>query len=437
MISDEQLNQFVNKLQEKQSRIMVIGLGYTGLPLAECITMAGFEVVGYDTNTIKVEMLIRGESYLETISASKVKELFKTGRFSVTSDISCSNPCDVYWVCVPTPLLNGAPALDHFYDAITSIRKVSKNPFLVIASSTSFPGTTRTIGLSILGKEDEADFFLVFSAEREDPGNTKFTTKTLPRVFGALDINSSKVALVLFKHLFDEVHEASSIEAAEASKLLENVYRAVNIALANEWGEICTGLNLDVWEVIKLASSKPFGFQAFYPGPGVGGHCIPVDPYYLLSKLKSVGTTAGLINLACDLNKKRPHLIVKKIEAFLKNKLKAIDGSNLLLIGMGYKKNIGDLRESPAVDVFNLLRHHGSNVKWHDPLVEKNASIFEVQRELILTPQFLRSQDLCIILADNDLVNWDMILKYSDFLLDTKNKLSKCDGPMNQKIIRL
>ena len=437
MISDEQLNQFVSKLQEKKSKIMVIGLGYTGLPLAECIITAGFEVVGYDINSIKVEMLIRGDSYLETISPSKVKELFKTGRFSVTSNISCSNPCDVYWVCVPTPLLNGAPALDHFYDAITSIRMVAKNPFLVIASSTSFPGTTRTIGQSILEKEAQADFFLVFSAEREDPGNTKFTTKTLPRVFGALDINSSKVASVLFKQLFDEIHEASSIEAAEASKVLENVYRAVNIALANEWGEICTGLNLDVWEVIKLASTKPFGFQSFYPGPGVGGHCIPVDPYYLLSKLKSVGANAGLITLACDLNKKRPHLIVKKIEAFFKNNLKLLNASNLLLIGMGYKKNIGDLRESPAVDILNLLTQHGSNVKWHDPLVEKNASMFEVQRELVLTPQLLRSQDLCIILADHDLINWDMILINSDFILDTKNKFTKCDSSTNPKIIHL
>jgi UDP-N-acetyl-D-glucosamine dehydrogenase len=438
MISDKQLNQFLYQLQEKQSRIMVVGLGYTGLPLAECIVKAGFKVVGYDTNINKVEMLIRGGSYLETISAVRVQELLDTGRFTVTSDISCEDPCDVYWVCVPTPLLNGAPALDSFCAAITSIRTIARKPFLVVISSTSFPGTTRSIGLSILDKETQeqrTDFFLVFSPEREDPGNCAFTTKTLPRVFGALDDDSSKVAKVLFNQLFDEVHQASSIEAAEASKLVENVYRAVNIALANEWDEICKGLNLDVWEIIKLAATKPFGFQAFYPGPGVGGHCIPVDPYYLLSKLKSVGANAGLINLACDLNKKRPQMIVKKIEAFLKNKSKSINGSNLLLIGLGYKKNISDLRESPAIEIFDLLLNRGCNLKWHDPLIASNLSQRDVQRELELSPQLLKSQDLCVILADHDLIDWDVVLNYSIFILDTRNKFANCDSSMIEKII--
>lgn len=438
MISDEQLNQFVKQLQVKQSRIMVVGLGYTGLPLAECIVNAGFEVIGYDTNAVKVEMLIRGESYLETISALKVKELFETGRFAVTTDITRVKPCDVYWVCVPTPLVNGAPTLESFYSAIASIKTIAKKTILVISSSTSFPGTTRSICISLLGKESNApgsDFFLVFSPEREDPGNSQFTTKTLPRVFGALDANSSKVALVLFEQLFDEVHQASSIEAAEASKLLENVYRAVNIALANEWNEICTELNLDVWEVVKLAATKPFGFQSFYPGPGVGGHCIPVDPYYLLSKLKSLGSNPGLINLACDLNKKRPHLIVKKIEFFLRQRSKLIDCCNLLLIGMGYKKNIGDLRESPAIDILGLLVMRGCNVKWYDPLVTDNLSGIGAQREFFLTPELLKSQDLCIILADHDLIDWDMVLNNSGFIFDTKNKYEKYCGLMGDKII--
>ncbi len=438
MISDEQLNYFLYQLQEKQSRIMVVGLGYTGLPLAECIVKAGFKVVGYDTNTNKVEMLIRGESYLETISTVKVQELFDTGRFTVTSDISCEGPCDIYWVCVPTPLLNGAPALDSFCAAITSIRTIAEKPFLVVISSTSFPGTTRTIGLSILDNETQeqgTDFFLVFSPEREDPGNSAFTTKTLPRVFGALDNESSKVAMVLFNQLFDEVHQASSIEAAEASKLLENVYRAVNIALANEWDEICKGLNLDVWEIIKLAATKPFGFQAFYPGPGVGGHCIPVDPYYLLSKLKSMGANAGVINLACDLNKKRPQMIVKKIETFLQNRSKSINGSNLLLIGLGYKKNISDLRESPAIEIFDSLLNLGCNLKWHDPLIKNNLSKRDVQREFDLSPQLLKNQDLCIILADHDLIDWDMVLNFSNFILDTKNKFANCENSRKKKII--
>lgn len=441
MISNEVLNQFVNQLQGKKSRIMVVGLGYTGLPLADCIVKAGFKVVGYDTNINKVEMLIRGGSYLETISAVKVQELLDTGRFTVTSDISCEDPCDVYWVCVPTPLLNGAPALDSFCAAITSIRTIATKPFLVVISSTSFPGTTRTIGLSILGKEIQeqgADFFLVFSPEREDPGNTKFTTKTLPRVFGALNMQSAKVAMVLFKQLFDEVHQASSIEAAEASKLMENVYRAVNIALANEWGEICAQLNLDVWEIIKLASTKPFGFQAFYPGPGVGGHCIPVDPYYLLSKLKSVGANAGLINLACDLNRKRPHIIVNKIDEFFKNSSRFDNGSKILLIGMGYKKNIGDLRESPAIDIFNLLLNLGYNVKWHDPLVDKKDPPGELQRELNLSPELLKNQCLCVVLADHDCIDWGMVLKNSNFIFDTKNKYSEeLNNLLSEKIIRL
>ena len=441
MISDKQLNQFVNQLQEKQSRIMVVGLGYTGLPLADCIVKAGFKVVGYDTNINKVEMLIRGGSYLETISAVKVQELLDTGRFTVTSDISCEDPCDVYWVCVPTPLLNGAPALDSFCAAITSIRTIATKPFLVVISSTSFPGTTRTIGLSILGKEIQeqgADFFLVFSPEREDPGNSTFTTKTLPRVFGALDNESSKVAMVLFKQLFDEVHQASSIEAAEASKLVENVYRAVNIALANEWDEICKGLNLDVWEIIELAATKPFGFQAFYPGPGVGGHCIPVDPYYLLSKLKSLGSNAELINLACDLNRKRPHIIVNKIDEFLKNSSKFDNGSNVLLIGIGYKKNIGDIRESPAIEILDLLLKRSFNVKWYDPLVDTKHPIWELQRELNLSPELLKNQCLCVVLADHDCIDWDMVLKNSNFIFDTKNKYSEeLNNLTSEKIIRL
>jgi len=440
MISDKQLNQFLYQLEKKQSRIMVVGLGYTGLPLAECIAKAGFKVVGYDTNVNKVETLIRGDSYLETISAFRIQELLDTGRFTVTSDISCKGPCDVYWVCVPTPLLNSSPDLDSFRAAVTSIRTTANKPFLVVISSTSFPGTTRTIGLSILENETQeqgTDFFLVFSPEREDPGNSAFTTKTLPRVFGALDDDSSKVAKVLFKHLFNEVHQASSIEAAEASKLLENVYRAVNIALANEWDDICKGLNLDVWEIIKLAATKPFGFQAFYPGPGVGGHCIPVDPYYLLSKLKSLGANAGLINLACDLNKKRPQMIVKKIEGFLKSRSKAINGAKLLLIGLGYKKNISDLRESPAIEIFDLLINLGCNLKWHDPLVASNQFNRDDQRVLDLSPQLLKNQDLCVILADHDLIDWDMVLNYSSFILDTKNKFEKCEGSMMEKIINL
>ena len=441
MISNEVLNQFVNQLQGKKSRIMVVGLGYIGLPLAECIAKAGFNVIGYDTNLNKIELLNRGESYLETMSASRIQELLKTGRLSFTADIACAESCDVYWVCVPTPLLNGAPILDSFYSAIKSIRAIAKKPFLVVVSSTSFPGTTRSIGLSILVKEAQEeghDFFLVFSPEREDPGNTKFTTKTLPRVFGALNMQSAKVAMVLFKQLFDEVHQASSIEAAEASKLMENVYRAVNIALANEWGEICAQLNLDVWEIIKLASTKPFGFQAFYPGPGVGGHCIPVDPYYLLSKLKSMGSNAELINLACDLNRKRPHIIVNKIDEFLKNSSRFDNGSKILLIGLGYKKNIGDIRESPAIDILDLLLKRSLNVKWYDPLVDTKHPIWELQRELNLSPELLKNQCLCVVLADHDCINWDMVLKNSNFIFDTKNKYSEeLDNLTSEKIIRL
>lgn len=440
MTMDEALDQLVTQLQGKTAKVMVVGLGYAGLPLAECIASAGFDVIGYDIDPNKVKTLQQGESYLETIPASRVQSLLSTGKFKATSDIATAEPCAVYWICVPTPLVNGAPTLDILYNAINAVSIVAKTPFLVVVSSTSFPGTTRSIGLSILeeDRKEDRNFFLAFSQEREDPGNTKFTTRTLPRVFGALNDASAKVASVLFNQLFDEVHQASSMEAAEASKMMENVYRAVNIALANEWADICNQLGLDVWEVIKLAATKPFGFQAFYPGPGVGGHCIPVDPYYLLQKLQSMGSDAELISLACELNKKRPSVIVGKLVEFLGLYTHRFDESfPILLIGMSYKKNVGDLRGSPALDILDLLCREGFDVTWYDPLVAKTDLDLESLRETTLSSILLNEQAVCIILSDHDIIDWDMVLAHSNFVFDTKNKYAKCEGADLLKLIRL
>ncbi len=425
-MNPKEQNQFIDRLTKKKSRVMVIGLGYTGLPLVECIANAGFNVLGFDKNSFKIASLIRGESYLETFSSSRLASLLKTGRFLPKGNLVDTQPCDVYWICVPTPLSNGAPTLDLIFDAVASIANHTKKPFLVVVSSTSFPGTSRLLSEKlqndcelVLGE----DFFLACSPEREDPGNKKYNTQNLPRVFGASDQNSLKISRIFFKLLFDEIYEASSIETAEASKLMENVYRAVNIALANEWSEICKGLNLNVWEVVNLASTKPFGFQAFFPGPGVGGHCIPVDPYYLITKLKSTGINSDLINLACDLNKKRPLKIVEKIIDLVQKHHNSILNFNILLIGIGYKKNMADIRESPSLEILHKLSELGFNARWHDPLVVDQIPELSKLKESILTKSLLKQQGLCLVLVDHDQVDWAMLENNANLIIDTVNSL--------------
>lgn len=438
MISDEKTKQFVDQVEDKKSLIMVLGLGYTGLPLAECIVRAGFDVVGYDTNSAKVQMLNNGESYSETFSSARLEYLIKSGRFKAVDNVLKSKPCDIYWVCVPTPLLNGSPSLSCFYEAISSISLIAKDDFLIVNSSTSFPGTTQAICQSVFGKDaNSSDYFLAYSPEREDPGNDLYSTKSLPRVYGALDSNSSIVANALFRQLFDQIHQASSIQTAEASKLMENVFRAVNIALANEWSDICSGLNVDVWEVIKLAATKPFGFQAFYPGPGVGGHCIPVDPYYLLSRVKSFGCNPALISLACDLNKKRPNRVVSVIKNYLNANLKPLEGSNALVIGAGYKKNLGDIRESPSVEIIKQLHALGCNVIWHDPLVDPGFNIGEIPRVIQLNSILVEKQDFCLVLVDHDKVEWKIIFQNASIVFDAKNKFLNQSGSVIAKVIKI
>ncbi len=416
------------KIGDKKARVGIIGLGYVGLPLARAFSLGGFPVLGFDVDPRKVEALHAGKSYLKHIPADGIAAMRKAG-FEATCDFSHLHLADAIVICVPTPLSESRdPDLSFIINSAKEIAKCLRPGQLVVLESTTYPGTTRDVVLPILkstGLAESVDFFLAFSPEREDPGNASFHTQTIPKVVGGLGPEALKLASALYGHVIVKVVEVSSPEVAEACKILENTYRAINIALVNELKVLYDKMGIDVWEVIDAAKTKPFGFQAFYPGPGLGGHCIPIDPFYLTWIARKYGLNTRFIELAGEVNHAMPGWVVQKIGEALNDREKPIKGSKITLLGMAYKKDIDDSRESPGFEIMELLLHKGAIVSYNDPhipkLPTKRAYPNWNMESQSLTAAYLVSQDAIVIVTDHSAYDFGHIVEHSQLVVDTRN----------------
>ncbi|MBV9494607.1 MAG: nucleotide sugar dehydrogenase, partial [Acidobacteria bacterium] len=349
----------LQKIEQRTARVGVIGLGYVGLPLVLLFEESGFPVLGFDVDPAKTEALMRGESYIRHIGVERIQQTFRSGRAEATTDFERLVECDAILICVPTPLgPHREPDLKYIRMTGETIAKRLRPRQLIVLESTTYPGTTREELLTRFeqrGLTCGTDYFLAFSPEREDPGNERFNTKTIPKVVGGLDANSLKAAVALYGAAIDQVVPVASAEVAESAKLLENIFRAVNIALVNEMKVVFDRMGIDVWEVIEAAKSKPFGFMPFYPGPGLGGHCIPIDPYYFAWKVQEEEAQARFIQLAGEINDRMPDVVVERVGDALNERGKSVRGSRVLILGVSYKRDVGDIRESPALKVIERL----------------------------------------------------------------------------------
>lgn len=420
------MHSFLKKIANRDLTICIVGIGYVGFPLLCAFCKEGFNVVGYDINKKKIELLQGKVSPIPHMVFPKGLE--KTPRFVWHPKDPNLSDCDVYIVCVPTPLgEHKEPNLKYLKDAVKHLYPdciEGKNKKLVIIESTTYPGTTRNELLPLINSSSNRPW-VAYSPEREDPGNKKFNLNSIPKVVGGLDEESLVLASELYATIIDSVHKVSSLDIAEATKILENVYRSVNIALVNEMKIIFDRLGLDIWETIEAASTKPFGFQAFYPGPGVGGHCIGPDPFYLAWDAKRYGVPTRFIELAGEINNAMPTYVVTKIIEVLNRKGKSVSGSEILLLGMSYKKDIDDIRESPSLDVYRILNLIGARVSYYDPYVpsiggSKSLSKEEMEKKLI-------HADCVVILTDHSGVDYEKVAKLADPIVDTRNAIKdKC-----------
>ncbi|HEY7091049.1 MAG TPA: nucleotide sugar dehydrogenase [Tepidisphaeraceae bacterium] len=423
------------KIDSASAVVGVIGLGYVGLPLLAAFHRAGFPTIGYDIDPAKINALHKGESYLKHLGDSLVKELKQGAKFDATQDFSRLGEADVVISCVPTPL--GAhlePDLSYVERTADDIAKTLRPGQLVVLESTTYPRTTREIMLprfEAKGLKCGKDFYVAYSPEREDPGRKDFNTQTIPKLVGGIDEVSGELAEALYKRAIKQVIRVSSAEVAEAAKLLENIYRAVNIALVNEMKMVLTAMGIDVWEVIRAASSKPFGFQAFYPGPGLGGHCIPIDPFYLTWKAREVGMPTRFIELAGEVNRGMPDYVVHRTTLALNERGKAVKGSKLLVLGLAYKPDVDDVRESPSFELIEKLEHLGADVDYHDPHVPRTHKMrhHDLQMTSIqLSPAKLKEYDGVLIATHHAAYDWQMIAENAGLIVDTRNAMRGVKG---------
>src|SRR3989440_5333278 len=368
-------NELINLIKDKRAHVGVIGLGYVGLPLLTEFARKGFAASGFEVNEAKVATINSGESYIGDVSSSAVKELVDSEKLHATTDFGELKDCDAIIICVPTPLRKTKePDVSYILAAAEEIKKRLRRGQLIVLESTTYPGTTDEVLLPMFeetGLKLDEDFLLAFSPERVDPGNPQFQTHNIPKVVGGVTEDSTEVAAYLYSQIVQDVHAVTSARVAEAAKLLENTFRAVNIGMANEMARLCYALGIDTWEVIRAAATKPFGFMPFYPGPGIGGHCIPLDPHYLSWKARQHGFDSRFIGLAEEVNSRMPEHVVQLISDGLNDAEKPLKGSRVLLLGVAYKKDINDVRESPALSIIDLLRAKGARVSYHDPFVSE------------------------------------------------------------------
>jgi UDP-N-acetyl-D-glucosamine dehydrogenase len=420
----------------------IIGLGYVGLPLARAFAAAGVRVIGFDVDSTKVTKLNDGQSYIKQIPHSTITEMRERG-FSATDDFSRLKEPDAILICVPTPLTESRePDLAYVVASTESIAKQLRPGQLVVLESTTYPTTTRHVCLPILektGLKFGKDFYLAFSPEREDPGNHTFSVSSIPKVVGGMDEKSSELACALYGKIVPQVVRVSSPEVAEACKILENTYRSVNIALVNELKVLYDRMGIDVWEVIDAAKTKPFGFQAFYPGPGLGGHCIPIDPFYLTWVARQYGMSTRFIELAGEVNTGMPTYVVNRIGDALNDRSKSIKGSKIAILGMAYKKDIDDPRESPSFELAELLLKKGAQVSYNDPHIPtlpKMRHYPDLKMESReLTPQYLAEQDCVLIATDHTAYDYGMIVQHAKLVIDTRNA-TKGVATNREKIVK-
>ncbi|MEI6185635.1 MAG: nucleotide sugar dehydrogenase [Dehalococcoidia bacterium] len=418
------LRNLESRIRDKSADIGVVGLGYVGLPLALAFAEAGFNVTGIDSDKGRVNKITRGTSYLLDIESARLKKAVASGRLKATISQSALRRVDTIIICVPTPLTKTKePDLTYIVSATNDIARFLRLGHLVILESTTYPGTTREIVLPILestGLKVGVDYFLTFSPERIDPGSRKFTIRNTPKVVGGMEPTSTKLAALLYKHVSDRVLEVSTPEVAEMDKVFENVFRSVNIALVNELAKLCEKMNINVWEVIKSASTKPFGYMPFYPGPGVGGHCIPLDPYYLASKAREYFFHTRFIELAAEINETMPEYIVERIVGALNTRTKSVKGAKILILGVAYKKDIEDLRESPALRVIELLFEKKATVHYHDPYIPAIKEGGHRLKSIKLEKKVLSYYDCVVIVTDHSCYDLKSIVKDSKLVFDTR-----------------
>ena len=429
----------MGKIKEKKALVGVIGLGYVGLPLVLRFTEVGFRVLGFDTDPQKVERLNRGESYIKYIPSSRLAELVKPGNgrpFEATGDMGRLGEPDVLIICVPTPLTRKRePDLRYVEDTARLIAVTLRPGQLVSLESTTYPGTTRELMLPILekkGLEAGKDFFLVFSPEREDPGNAHYEVRTIPKVVGGITPACLERGVALYGQVVEKVVPVSSTQAAELSKLLENIYRAVNIALVNELKMLCLRMGLDIFEVIEASKTKPFGFQAFYPGPGLGGHCIPIDPFYLTWKAREYDFSTRFIELAGEINTAMPYFVVQRLAQALGHQGKPLQGAKILLLGLAYKRDVDDPRESPALKIMQLLKGDGAEVSYNDPFIPQYQGGRHYPGLVItsvpLTDQILADADCVLLVTDHSSYDYDRIAARAKLVVDTRNAFKGVRG---------
>lgn len=429
----------LDKIRQHKAHITVIGLGYVGLPLLVEVAKAGFQVTGYDKNYSRVLDVQRGNSYIRDVSSAELTQLVRSGFVTATSEPDCIAQSDVVIICVPTPLNKSrSPDNGYIVAAAEDIIPRMHPQMLLILESTTFPGFTREVLLPRLqdsGLKAGEDFYLAFSPERVDPGNQRFQTRNTPKVVGGITGNCLKMVRALYSEVMEKLVPVSSTDAAEMVKLLENTFRAVNIGLVNEVAIMCQKLSLDTWEVIDAAATKPFGFMPFYPGPGLGGHCIPVDPLYLSWKLRTLKYEARFIDLADQINTGMPEVVVSRLQDALNDKKLAVRASRILVIGIAYKRDIDDIRESPALDVIELLQQKGANVQYHDPYVPTLALAGHSYASVALTN--LADYDAVVVLTDHSCIDYKQVVADSMLVLDTRNATRGLQLYSKAKIYRL
>jgi UDP-N-acetyl-D-glucosamine dehydrogenase len=421
----------IAKAERRDVLFGIVGLGYVGLPLAVELADAGFRVLGFDVQQKVVDGLNAGHSHVKDLTDAQLQAVVKAGRFSATSDMLRLAEPDAVSICVPTPLSKFKdPDVSYIVAATESVKRTLRRGQAIILESTTYPGTTREILLPALestGLTVGEDFFLAFSPERVDPGNAKYGTRNTPKVVGGITDDCRRVAVALYQPAIDALVPVSTTEAAELVKLLENTFRSVNIGLVNEMAIVCDKLGVDVWEVIEAASTKPFGFMKFLPGPGLGGHCIPIDPHYLAWKMRGLNYKTRFIDLAGELNTEMPLFWVRKLAEALNGQGRAVRGASVLVLGVAYKRDIDDIRESPALDIIRLLEGQGARVTYSDPHVPGFAEDGHEFRSVPLTPETVAAADCVMIVTDHTAVDYRMIKRNARLVVDTRNAMPKED----------
>lgn len=437
-------NDLLKRIEDKTAKIGIVGLGYVGLPLTKALMENGYSVIGFDIDKRKIDAIREGRPYIQHLGSDFFEMLQTSDRFTCTLDSEDLKEADAILLCVPTPLgKHNDPDLSYVLDSTRMVAGILRPGQLVSLESTTYPGTTRDEMMPLLdesGLTCGEDYFLAYSPEREDPGSAGRSAGQIPKLVGGVDETSTDLAMALYERAVSQVHRVSSAEVAESAKLLENIYRAVNIALVNEIKVVLTDMDIDVWEVIEAASTKPFGFQPFYPGPGLGGHCIPIDPFYLSWKAKEIGRPTRFIELAGEVNTSMPRYVINRVVDALNRDKVSISGARILVLGIAYKKNVDDNRETPAAEIIERLAEMGADLSYHDPHLPKFPEMrkYDLSMESVpLTADVLSSSNCVLIITDHDAVDYELVGEHAKTIIDTRNAMASVpEGKLRARVIK-